>query len=516
MNGAGNPSLELFVTKVVSRLGFGIDQQNVDYLGQVLQRCLERTDCETADAYVERFEREPEFRQREMPEVVSAITVSETFFFRHPEQFQALREVAVPTLLKGRQSGRQLRILSAGCACGEEAYSLAAAILKVPDIEKWKPRIWGIDINAELLRKARRGHYTEWSLRAVGEASRSDYFRREGRNFVLLESLKSRVCFEEQNLVDEDASFWQADIFDVIFCRNVMIYFSPAAVRLLATRFAHCLAPGGFLFLAPSETLRGVSHDFHLRHTHGAFYYQRRGGGEQDASITVASGAKASATVPQAKQEPPDSRWVSTIAGASRRIAVLAERSGRERRGPANAEEKQPIPPLLPVGHELEDVRQLLKEERFEEALRILHTLPEKAASDSDALMMQAVLLVHRGELERAERVCGQLLVNDELRPGAHYLMAICHEQRGDHSAAIESDQTAIYLDPEFAMPRLHFGLLAKRLGNMGTARRELGEALGLLAREDAGRILLFGGGFSREALIRFCQAQLERCGGNQ
>ena len=133
MNGTCDPGVDLFVTKVVSRLGFGIDQQNVNHLAQVLRCCLERTGCKSADAYVERFERDREFGQREMREVVSAITVSETFFFRHPEQFEALGEVVVPTVTKEQGARRRIESLSAGCACGEEAYSVSAAILKVPE-----------------------------------------------------------------------------------------------------------------------------------------------------------------------------------------------------------------------------------------------------------------------------------------------------------------------------------------------------------------------------------------------
>jgi chemotaxis protein methyltransferase CheR len=513
MNGTCDASVDLFVTKVVSRLGFGIDQQNVKHLAQVLRCCLERTGCQSAEEYVERFERDREFGRKEMREVVSAVTVSETFFFRHPEQFDALREVVVPTLLRGREPGRELRILSAGCACGEEAYSVAAAVMKVAGIQAWKPRILGVDVNAELLQKARRGHYTDWSLRAVSERERNGCFRRDGGNYILLDALKSMVCFEERNLMDDDAAFWRAGFFDIIFCRNVMIYFSTAAVRLLAARLARCVAPAGFLFLGPSETLRGISHDFHLLHTHGAFYYQRRTADEQSAS-TAAPAMKSSSVTLGGKPPADDPGWISNIAASGQRIAALPHQSEDAQRGPGEARQTGPEP--LPRSHGMDQVRELFQEERFEEALRVIDALPANAAGDPDVLVMQAVLLVNRGELKRAEHVCGQLLVKDELRPGAHYLMAICHERRGDHAAAIESDQTAIYLDARFAMPRLHLGLMAKRLGDMGTARRELGEALELLGREDAGRILLFGGGFSREALIRFCRAEWERCGGTR
>ncbi len=126
-----------------------------------------------------------------------------------------------------------------------------------------------------------------------------------------------------------------------------------------------------------------------------------------------------------------------------------------------------------------------------------------------------AALLTNRGDLVEAEKVCLRLLQLDELNAGAHYLIALCREHAGDHAGAMEHDQTAVYLDQEFAMPHLHLGLVAKRSGNVETARRELGQALALLVREDASRVLLFGGGFSREALSEFCQAELRACRSN-
>jgi chemotaxis protein methyltransferase CheR len=111
--------------------------------------------------------------------------------------------------------------------------------------------------------------------------------------------------------------------------------------------------------------------------------------------------------------------------------------------------------------------------------------------------------------LAEAEAMCGEILRKDELSAGAHYLMALCREHAGDRRAALQHDQAAIYLDAEFAMPHLHVGLLARRSHDREGARSELGRALTLLAREDAARILLFGGGFTREALVALCRSEL-------
>jgi len=93
------------------------------------------------------------------------------------------------------------------------------------------------------------------------------------------------ASFDERNLVDDDPIFWRPDSFDVVFCRNVMMYFSPEVMSAVVARISRALAPGGFLFLGHAETLRGVSHDFHLRHTHEAFYYQRRDVAEREVNL---------------------------------------------------------------------------------------------------------------------------------------------------------------------------------------------------------------------------------------
>jgi chemotaxis protein methyltransferase CheR len=159
-------------------------------------------------------------------------------------------------------------------------------------------------------------------------------------------------------------------------------------------------------------------------------------------------------------------------------------------------------------------VMELLKKERFADALDLLGCLPVESEQDADALLLRAALLTHHGDLSAAETVCAQLLGQDELNTGAHYLLALCRESAGDRQRALEHYRSAIYLDPGFAMPRLHLGLMARRDGDRDVAIRELRQALVLLKREDASRLLLFGGGFGREALIALCRAELISAGG--
>jgi chemotaxis protein methyltransferase CheR len=197
--------------------------------------------------------------------------------------------------------------------------------------------------------------------------------------------------------------------------------------------------------------------------------------------------------------------WIDAIRTAAGRIEALA--------GPARS--PSALRPSAGAGAwDLEGAHELLRQERFGEALEMMQRLPPESGRDPDVLLLHAALLTHRGRLREAEEACTRLLDVDELSAGAHYLLALCHEGAGDGARAVYHDQVATYLDPAFAMPHLHLGLLARRAGDRSTAQRELGHALSLLQREDGSRLLLFGGGFGRDTLVALCRTELLRCGG--
>ena len=151
----------------------------------------------------------------------------------------------------------------------------------------------------------------------------------------------------------------------------------------------------------------------------------------------------------------------------------------------------------------------LYRAERYDEAVVALKSLPAGAREDTDVLVLLAVALTNRGDADEAERVCARILAADEFHAGAYYLQALCREHMGERQAAIRAGEIAAYLDPTFAMPHLHLGLVHRRTGDAEQARRALKRARALLPQEDVGRILLFGGGFSRDALIRLCDVEL-------
>jgi chemotaxis protein methyltransferase CheR len=311
--------------------------------------------------------------------------------------------------------------------------------------------------------------------------------------------VRGSVRFERGNLVEDDPGVWPPNFYDVIFCRNVLMYFSPERMRQVIDRFARSLVPGGFLFLGHVETLRAVSDAFHLHHTHGTFYYQLKAGDFRPDSAAPCTLAEAPASIDTVTSA---GGWVETIQAASDRIARLID-----------AVPAVPVPEA-PLPWDAAPVLDLVRRERFAEALDRLRQRPSEAASDPDTLLLEAALLAQSGQLAAAEIAAKQLIGLDELSAGAHYILALCREHDGHPDAAAEQHRIVCYLDPAFAMPRLHLGLLARRAGEIAIARRELGQALILLKREDPSRLLMFGGGFGRDALVSLCRTALEDCGG--
>jgi chemotaxis protein methyltransferase CheR len=500
--------VERFRAIVACRLGLQFEDQKLGWLGDVLRGRVDASKHQVGELYLAQLESEA--ARDELAALAQELTVAETYFFRSIDQFRALQEQVLPERLCAQAARRSLRILSAGCASGEEAYSIAMALHGLLPDPSWKVAIHAVDLNPAMIEKARRARYTAWSLRETPAALRERWFRPEGGELVLDDAVRAAVMFEARNLNVDDAAFWRPGSFDVVFCRNVLMYFTSQGAQAAVVRIARSLAPGGILFLGHAETLRGVSHDFHLRHTHGTFYYQRKdavelasGGGVVQAR-TLANGAAESAALTTAALERGDS-WVEAIGKATERIRALTQQ-------PAHS----PRPDAMPdaQGWHLGRALELLRQERFADALGLVEALPAESTRDPDMLLLHAVLLVHRGQLGQAEETCDRLLAIDGLNAGAHFVLALCREGAGDYAGAAERDQVAVYLDPAFAMPRLHLGLLARRAGDHEAVRRELQQALALLQREDASRLLLFGGGFDRGALLALCRAELQAIGG--
>lgn len=200
---------------------------------------------------------------RLIDEVVDAMTTNESFFFRDIKPFDQFRDHVLPELMKARAATRHIRIWSAACSSGQEPYSLCM-ILKdnAAKLTGWKIEILGTDISRQMLIKARRGIYSQFEVqRGLPIQNLVKYFGQEGDRWIISAELRNMVTFREFNLLDDPRPLGP---FDVIFCRNVVIYFDKDTQRTLFDRYANLLAPGGFLYIGHSENLFGITERFKL------------------------------------------------------------------------------------------------------------------------------------------------------------------------------------------------------------------------------------------------------------
>jgi chemotaxis protein methyltransferase CheR len=214
-------------------------------------------------------------REEELSRVVDVLTTNETYFFREMNQLRALTEEIVPELVQRRGGRRRLRLWSAGCSTGEEPYTLAILLLEHPLLAGWDTEIFASDISQRVLHSARRGVYTASSFRCTEPGYRERYFEPvDAGSSRVVEPVRRLVTFGQLNLLAPEQ--WTIlGQFDVILCRNVMIYFNAEGKRKMVESFHRKLDGGGFLLLGHAESLMNVTTAFTLRHFRHDMVYQK-------------------------------------------------------------------------------------------------------------------------------------------------------------------------------------------------------------------------------------------------
>lgn len=221
-----------------------------------------------------RFLRYDPARAAELEEAVDAITTNETYFHREPLQLGAFSAEVLPELARTLAPQRRLRILSAGCSTGEEAYTLAVLVRESGRFEGWDVEIFGADISRRCLAAARAGAYGDHAFRSPEAERMRRWFRLRGGKWVVDDAIRRMVRFGRENLLDPDALASVARL-DAIFCRNVMIYFDLASRRRVLAKLHDRLREGGWLLLGHSESLLNVTADFEIVHLTRDLVYRK-------------------------------------------------------------------------------------------------------------------------------------------------------------------------------------------------------------------------------------------------
>jgi chemotaxis protein methyltransferase CheR len=213
-------------------------------------------------------------RESELEIIFDLLTVNETYFFREDRQLKAFSEEIIPLITSEKQN-RSLRIWSAGCSTGEEAYTIAILCHNNPELKGWDVDIFASDISQKVIQTARRGIFSESSFRSTPDEIRARYFEKNSENkYRIHDEIRQMVTFGKVNLLDEHKTGIFNDM-DIIFCRNVIIYFDTDAKKKVIENFYHKLRKNGYLLLGHSESLLSLSTKFKLNHLKHDMVYQK-------------------------------------------------------------------------------------------------------------------------------------------------------------------------------------------------------------------------------------------------
>ena len=359
--------------------------------------------------------RDPRRGPSEMDALIAEVTIGETYFFRHREHFDALRDLVVPDLVARNAGSRRLRIWCAGCADGAEPYSLSILLRReLPHLlHGWTVSILGTDINRRYLATAAAGRFEEWSLRSTPENLRRACFEEKGKSWTIAPEFKSGVSFQFHNLV-ENSLPPQCDGpygFDLIVCRNVMIYFGADLMQRIVNQFHDSLASGGWLVVGPSEPNMTCFTSFRAVNAPGVTLYQKPGSSmETNEAIGVQNLPIPAVLLPASVDLP---------------AAVTAT--------------DQPVSTLA-------DLRQRADQGELEDAARCAHRLLESDNLNPLVHFHYALVLEQMGKYAESERSLRNAIYLDRDAVLAHYHLGLLQKARDEWRQASRSFENALDL----------------------------------------------------------------------
>ncbi len=441
---------------LAARIGLFFPPNRRQDLGRGIKAAARDLGCDSADKCIRQLMLAPLAREQ-IEILASHLTVGETYFFREKKSLAVLENHILPELIRDRRQQGQLhlRIWAAGCASGEEAYTLAILLSRlIADIEDWQIHILATDINPLALQKATRGLYGKWSFRDTPPEIIERYFvRRDGR-WEILPHLKGLVTFAYHNLVADPypALANQTNAMDLILCRNVLMYFAAGQARKVLQNLGKSLVEGGWLILSLTETSMVRFSPLVTVNFPGATVYRKDSGARQ-----VEPGAACPGFQPIVK-----------LVDKEMGRPALPKSQDRLPARPTRPPQVMPAPvPELPAPGPGAEGTATLGE----------GALPERV----EDLVLKARSCADLGDLAAALSWCEQAVAADRLNPAWHYLRAAILQEQDALAEAVLSLRKAIYLDQDFIMAYFALGHVTLRQGNARGARKHFDNVLALL-----------------------------------
>jgi chemotaxis protein methyltransferase CheR len=440
--------------EIIARTGHFYYQDKDDLLWDRVRRRLDATGASGSATYLARLT-DPRLGPAEWMALEAEITIGETFFFRYVEQFAALRDTILPDLLAKRAPDRRLRIWSAGCATGAEPYSLSILLHEMlgEAISDWRISILGSDINETFLEAGRQARFGRWALRSLSAEDKARWFVEDGGDsWTVRTPYRGLVRFERSNLLDLLSPTKPLELadFDLILCRNVLIYFQHDMVVDIVQALGASLQPEGWMLLGHAEPNPAFGAFLAPISLPGTVAYRPLEAGD------TSCGAWPSASSSQVPL-PQTSRPQNTLSQAALSQAALAPGSVAPAWSPASVRE---APLALSAGSPAPPKR------RSPAIVPAAETLVDQLRTRANA-----------GDYDGARLILGDALARFPENPVLHFYGALIDQALDHPSKAEDGFRKALYLDPTFVMARYHLGLLRIATGREPDGSRAVAAA---------------------------------------
>jgi chemotaxis protein methyltransferase CheR len=416
--------------------------------------------------------------------LASYLTISETYFWREEPVFSALTEHILPELIASKKTGeKNIRIWSAGCSTGEEAYSLAIALHRtIPDIKNWQITVLGTDMNPKALTKAVSGIYSRWSFRNCPDWLKANYFHQlRNGNYEVLPKIRKMVTFSNLNLTEDSFPLDTNNTYamDIIFCRNVLMYFSEDWISKISQNFFHSLRPGGWFVVSSCELNSQRFPQFRTVNFPGAVLYQKN---DTDFSSSVLFSPieympGLSFPIQAGWPVVDDKAFTSFISELfPEPVQVISNLKATEK--------DLPVKPEPEVVSEIEAIAAISTKIRF---------------------------LANKGDLSDALLLCNESIASDKLATGLYFLRSSILQELNKTNEAVASVKQAIYLEPDFIMGHFVLGNISLQEGKQQQAKKYFNNVLDLLSTCADDDILPESDGLSAKYMLEIILPNMQK-----
>ncbi|MGE0084608.1 MAG: CheR family methyltransferase [Desulfococcaceae bacterium] len=512
-----------FKELIKEKAGICFDKSGSDFLSHEIQNMMSGRGLKSPLAYYDLLVRDPE----EFFRFLNLLTVNETYFFREPVHLRLFSEKLIPELLGNRAEREKIRILSAGCSTGEEPYSLAIVLHQKygPDAQKFFS-VTGADIDTQAIKKAGEGIYTARAFRSADPVLKTAYFKDLGNSrFQISETVRMQVCFHILNLL----SFPYPEPLrgnDIVFYRNVSIYFESTARKKIFRHLADTLNPGGYLIVSSTETL---SHDYkilNLIERDGVFLFCKSADrGEQhnipsfSATVPVSAGRKRdkSGSITEPLKLPASSALpmipgsqIFDHSGSSSGSSLAVQRISQSHRSDApELKKKQDGEPEQLYLKALA----LAQGKAYAEALDLLDRGIRTYPSFIRAKTLHAEILFNSRQPDAAARICTEVLQDTPLCLEACLLLGLIAKSREQPEEALKRFRQAIYIRSSAWLAHFHTAEICRSKGENEKSVREYEIVIRLIIGGGFGDhgLSFFPFSFSEADILHLCRHNMEK-----